>query len=300
MGVRMRVVIYALDLSGSMDNPDIDGVVKRDKVYKAIKDLEEWLKSLDESSEEELLDRFEFTYMALAYFGEEGFDSSNDYLFDLAGMGKLVKLADIRNALIKGANLVNKDVFDSKGHNGTDIGQLIRAVKSVVERVKTMTTQEGANDIAYYLVVLGDGCFNLYENQPLDPNKIYDVIADIGNKLNVILSEPQGSARLRGKIFLIWGDPSGFEDERYICPWRACLLTSRMEEIPEAIKNTLEDLERQGVITRNDSFFNDPNLAIPNVPGNLLIRDFAVARLESLDKLSEALMSLTTRAADQR
>ncbi len=299
MGVRMRVLVYALDLSSSMDNPDYDGVVKRKKVFNALKDLEKWLESLSDDRDAGLLDRFEYTYMALAYFGEAGFDPSKDYLFDLAGRGKLVRLADLRDALSQGASLVEEDAFNSVGHDGTDVGQLLRAVESVVSIVENEASKQEADDVAYYLVVMGDGCFNLYEGSPLSPNDVYDVMAEAGNRLSNLLTKPRG-ARLRGKIFLLWGDPSGFEDDAYICPWRACLIASRMNDLPPAIASKLRELEKQGIITRKDDFFDDPNRKVPKVPGDLLIRDFAVARINSLDKLSQALISITTTAAGQR
>ncbi|MEB3778845.1 MAG: hypothetical protein GSR85_01235 [Desulfurococcales archaeon] len=296
MGTRVRLMIYGVDLSGSMDERDVDGEIKREKVYKALMGLGEWIRS---TATAKIVDKLERTYIAVGYFGELGFSESKSYLFDIAGLGEVARMMDVRQALNQGAAFIDEDSFKSIGHDGTDVGQLVQAVKSAVERFEKIIQGgegEGIADIRYYLIIMGDGCYNKYKGSTLSVDNVYDKMIEAANELNALLSRPPG-ASARIKLFLLWGDPSGFEEDSHICPWRASLMASRIEDLHEYLRNELEKLESEGVITRGDDFFRDPNKKLPIVKDNPLISDFAVARLVDIAKLAEALTRLTTAAA---
>ena len=281
--VKARMTVLIVDRSSSMKEVDENGEPRENIIYRSIVDgFDRFFKALQETirTVPEVEAMAKATYIALGYFGEEGFDPQKHYLFTLPTgrhVDNLYRLIKVRDKPI-----IDESQYYGINQNGSDIGQVIRAVKSSIDLVASSAYGWNRDGLRTLVVLLTDGCFNMMEGEMLTGANVYLKVKEAGDRLRSLIS-----GMSRGVITLIYGNT--WFPEIDICPIKAALISSRLDEIPLGIKIMLNRLENEGVLERSSDIFNVevPFRAKNGKPAK--VRDYAVWRITDL-KLFESYM----------
>ncbi len=289
-----RLILYLVDRSGSTENIDVTGEVKEKIIYETLNEghrkfFEKLGQELAQPQGGELKARAQTTYLAIGYFGEEGYDDSKDYLFELPTGRKVDTLARIYEAGGANINVVDENAYYGVHKDGTDFGQAMKAVESALRMLRAQTDSAGRLHLRTWTILITDGCYNRLRGHPLSSDDVYKKLHEAGVELNTMLT-----GMSRGIITIIYGDPRYPEDDRHICPVRTALISSRLDEVDPSIRGSLSELERSGVLERNNEIFD---LEVPFRGGR--VRDYAVWRISDLSKLADVVFKTTTNPAQR-
>ncbi len=284
-----RLLIYLVDRSNSTKENDESGKPKEDIIFNSLNEglrtfFQKLGAELAQSQGGELKARAQTTYLAIGYFGEEGFDEGKDYLFPLPTGRKVDKISNIYDAGGESTDILGRDVYYGVERDGTDFGQALNAVNSAIAHLTSFTDSKSRRSLRTWVILITDGCYNIIRGRRLSDRNVYEALHEAGVELSTMLTGIN-----RGVITIIYGDTRYPEDDAHICPVRAALTSSKLDELESAIRSSLNSLENEGVLERSSHIFD---LEVPFRGGK--VRDYAVWRINNLAALAEVIFKTTT------
>jgi hypothetical protein len=294
---RCRHIHIVLDVSGSMRA--MDEIVKKPK----IEIIEESLNSDSEKSFKtflsnpnlppEVVDRLKMTWLSVGYFGEDKYYDSKDYLFDIAGLGKVVNLGELRLKLSQGEAdyIVSRDDVESVGGDGTDVWQAVRSVEAAVKKLRS-----SCMELKTTIVFLTDACFNKSKCDALPPSLEERLKAIM--EARAAIENAVGSESLRAVMMLLYGENSEFEYDEGVCPIRAAAMADHKARLAASGRSAVLDVwdklheGQERALIYDDQWDNYVKGDLPVIGGSL--KDYLVARIVNLYSLGSTVIQLTT------
>ena len=282
-----RLIHIALDRSLSMKELDVSGKTKEEA---ALESLRKGLCKILTERWDIFSHKADRVYMSISFFGERGFNKGKSYL-----ILEPTSLRELRDRIEEGKGCEHLFRVAQIEGNGTDSGQIAKGFEAALERLRQkLRVDELPQHTRVTIVLITDGCFNLYEGKRVDG---LDAARMLDARMNSIIAEMIKAERAkRAVIGIMFGIPDRIEVDDGICPKRLAHVVSRNDDrvVLPAILQELEKLVNEGTLIQ-DSIWAD----LPARGPNDKIADYLVYRLKEndLSKLAEIVVRVTEPTA---
>ncbi len=288
---KVRAITIALDLSGSMEEIEPSTgekkkIVAAEHIVKGLCDVVS-----KPGNWNQVKSKAHKTTVGISIFGVDS--GSNLVLLEPMTLLDLRKLASDGKC-----DNLRKRIIDSvkqTSGNGTSAVQLVEGIIDLLRKVvAAQTSSDRGVELRVLALVYSDGCFNIFRGHV---GNVYEGTAQAREELvtrinQVVLtgSTPytKPESLLRGIIMLLYGDESMVEADTGICPKRAALFASSLDELPDAVRREFQKLLSNGILSLSS------DLAELDVDGNSKVKDYAVAKVVMPADLAAAIATITT------